>query len=71
MDWSDADAMHQDRHEGSDYRWVEVITGRRWERLQLDDGGEGADGCGKARRWGAAGVSIAAFFRSGADRRGW
>ena len=32
MNGTDVDAMHQDRHEASDYRRIELITGRRKRR---------------------------------------
>jgi hypothetical protein len=32
MDWNEADAMLQGRHEDSDYRRIDVITGKRRRR---------------------------------------
>lgn len=61
MDWDDADARLQDRHEDSDYRRVEVITGRRkrrsWTpaekaRIVAESAEPGANISAVARRWG-------------------
>lgn len=61
MDWDEADARLQDRHEDSDYRRVEVITGRRqrrsWTpaekaRIVAESAEPGANISSVARRWG-------------------
>jgi transposase len=61
MDWDEADASLQDRHEDSDYRRVEVITGRRkrrnWTpaekaRIVAESAEPGANISAVARRWG-------------------
>lgn len=61
MEWDDADARLQDRHEDSDYRRVEVITGRRkrrnWTpaekaRIVAESAEPGANISAVARRWG-------------------
>ncbi|MDX8514617.1 IS66-like element accessory protein TnpA [Mesorhizobium captivum] len=61
MDRDDADASLQDRHEDSDYRRVEVITGRRkrrnWTpaekaRIVAESAEPGANISAVARRWG-------------------
>lgn len=61
MDWVEADAMHQGRHEDGDYRRIEVITGKRrrrnWTaeekaRIVAESAKPGASIAGVARRWG-------------------
>ena len=60
MTVTNADAMHQDRHEASDYRRIELITGRRkrrdWtaEKAQIlsESAEPGANISDVARRWG-------------------
>lgn len=61
MEWSDADAMLQGRHEDGDYRRVEVITGKRrrrnWTaeekaRIVAESAAPGASIADVARRWG-------------------
>jgi transposase len=63
MDWSEADASHQDWHEGSDYRRIEVITGRRkrrsWTpaekaRIVAETAAPGANISAVARDWGVS-----------------
>ncbi|WP_448955019.1 IS66-like element accessory protein TnpA [Labrys neptuniae] len=61
MGWDEADASLQDRHEDSDYRRVEVITGRRkrrdWlpvekARIVAESAEPGASISAVARNWG-------------------
>ncbi len=61
MDWNEADAMLQGRHEDSDYRRIEVITGKRrrrnWTakekaRIVAESAESGACIADVARRWG-------------------
>ena len=61
MDWVEADAMLQGRHEDSDYRRIEVITGKRrrrnWTaeekaRIVAESAKPGASISEVARRWG-------------------
>jgi transposase len=61
MGWNEADTSDQDRHEDSDYRRVEVITGRRrrrdWTpaekaRIVAESAMPGANISAIARHWG-------------------
>ncbi|TKA94279.1 transposase [Cereibacter changlensis] len=61
MDWVEADAMLQGRHEDGDYRRIEVITGKRrrrnWTaeekaRIVAESAEPGASISDVARRWG-------------------
>lgn len=63
MGWDDTDASDQDRHEDSDYRRVEVITGRRrrrdWTpaekaRIVAESAKPGANISAIARHWGVS-----------------
>ena len=72
MDWDDADARLQDRHDGSDYRRIEVITGRRkrrnWTpvekaRIVAESGEPGANISAVARNWGINRKRMEKLFR--------
>ena len=61
MDWNEADAMLQVSHEDSDYRRIEVITGKRrrrnWTakekaRIGSESAESGACIADVPRRWG-------------------
>lgn len=63
MDWDEVDASHHDRHEGSDYRRIELITGRRkrrsWTpvekaRIVAETAEPGANVSAVARGWGVS-----------------